>query len=77
MTTEQLRTVHEAQPFRPFTIHLADGRSFLVPHREFLSRSPTGRTLIVYGADDAFSILDLLLVTELEVHSSPQASSQS
>ncbi len=69
MTIEKLRTVLETQPFRPFKIHLADGRKFLVPHREFLSHSPTGRTLIVYDAKDGdgFSILDLLLVTELEV----------
>ena len=68
MRIEQLRQVHQAQPFRPFTIHLADGRTFLVPHREFISYSPSGRTLIVYQEDESFSILDLLLVTELEVH---------
>ena len=69
MTIEQLRNVHRAQPFQPFTIHLADGRKFLVPHPDFLSHSPTGRTIIVHSVDDSFSILDLLLVTELEVHS--------
>lgn len=68
MTIEQLRGVHRAQPFRPFTIHLADGRSEVVAHPDFLSHSPTGRTIIVYHADDSFSILDLLLVTELEIH---------
>jgi len=70
MTVEQLNNVHHAQPFRPFTIHLGDGRSFFVKHRDFLSRSPSGRTIIVHGDDDRFSILDLLLVTELEVHAS-------
>jgi hypothetical protein len=69
MTVDQLKNVIEAQPFRPFTIHMGDGRSFLVKHRDFISRSPSGRTLIVYGDGDNFSILDLLLVTELEVHS--------
>ncbi len=67
MTAEQLRTMRDAHPFRPFTIHLADGRSFSVPHRDFVSQSPGGRTIIVYGADESFSILDLFLVTELEV----------
>jgi hypothetical protein len=47
---------------------MADGRSFHVPHPEFLSRSPSGRTIIVYGNDESFSVLDLLLLTELEVH---------
>jgi hypothetical protein len=68
MTIEQLRTIHQAMPFRPFTIHLADGRQIDVPHREFLSHSPSGRTIIVYHQDDTFSIVDLLLVTELKVH---------
>ena len=40
-----------------------------MPHREFLSHTPGGRTLIVYDEEDdeAFSIIDLLLVTEIEV----------
>lgn len=67
MTTEQLRAARESNPFRPFTIHLADGRSLRVPHRDYLSLSPGGRTVIVYQADEAFSIIDLLLVTELAI----------
>jgi hypothetical protein len=68
MTVEQLRQVHQARPFRPFTLHVADGRSFRVEHPDFLSRSPSGRTVIVHGADDRFDVLDLLLVTGIEVH---------
>jgi hypothetical protein len=68
MTIEQLRNVHRAQPFRPFTIHMGDGRSFFVKHPDFISRSETGRTVVVHGPDESFSVLDLLLVTELEVH---------
>lgn len=67
MTIEQLRSTHQANPFQPFTIRLADGRSLHVPHRDFLSHSPSGRTVIVYHEDESFSIIDLLLVTELEV----------
>ncbi len=67
MTAEQLRTMRDANPFRPFIIHLADGRAFTVPHRDFVSQSPGGRTIIVYGSDESFSVLDLFLVTELEV----------
>jgi hypothetical protein len=68
VTIEQLRNLHQATPFRPFTIHLADGRSFPVRHRDFLSRSPSGRTAVVHYGDDSFSVVDLLLVTELEVN---------
>jgi len=73
MTVEQLKNVHRAQPFRPFTIHMGDGRSFYVKHPDYISRSPSGRTIIVHGDDDSFSILDMLLVTELEVHASGQS----
>jgi hypothetical protein len=76
MTIEQLRNIHLAFPFRPFTIRVADGRSFLVRHPEFLSHSPSGRTMIVHHDDDSYSVLDLLLVTELEVHSSSKQSGE-
>jgi hypothetical protein len=67
MTAEQLRGMREANPFRPFTLHLADGCALTVPHRDFVSQSPGGRTIIVYRSDEAFSVVDLYLVTELEV----------
>jgi len=67
VTIEQLRSTHQANPFRPFTIRLADGRSLHVQHCDFLSYSPSGRTLIVYHEDESFSIVELLLVTELEI----------
>ena len=67
MTIEQLRNIHQARPFRPFTIHMADGRSLHVPHSEFLSHSSSGRTIIVHHPDEKFSLVDLLLVNEVEV----------
>jgi hypothetical protein len=67
MTVEQLRQVWKADPFRAFTFHSADGSSISVDHREFLVSSPSGRTVIVYQPDDSFNVIDLLLVTDLEV----------
>jgi hypothetical protein len=67
MTAEQLRALREANPFRPFTIHLADGRILTVPHRDFVSLSPSGRIIIVYQPNDAFNVVDLHLVMDLEV----------
>jgi len=69
MTTDQLRNVWKAEPFHPCIIHLADGRQVRVSHPEFLSRSPSGRSIIVYQPDESFNIIDLLLVTDLEVNS--------
>jgi len=66
MTTEQLRVALRASPFRPFRIRMADQRQFEVPHPDFASVSPVGRTAVVYHPDGAASIIDLLLMTELD-----------
>jgi hypothetical protein len=76
MTIEQLRDTYTAQPFRPFLIHMADGRNVHVRHREYIMASPSGRTVIVYQPDDSFNIIDIVLVTDLEV-GSPAAATRS
>ncbi len=73
MTTEQFRAMLHQQPFRPFTIRMADGRSFDVVHRDFVAMSPTGRTVFVYLDNENFSVLDLLLMSELQVVNEPAA----
>jgi hypothetical protein len=73
MTIDRLRQMHQARPFRPFDIHLADGRSIPVEHPEFLSQSAGGRTLAVaVPGTDAIEVVDLLLVTSLKQRDSSQ-----
>ena len=67
MTIEPLRRTYQATPFRPFTIRMADGRQFAIPHPDFFSMSPVGRTAVIYHDDGSASIVDLLLMTELEL----------
>ncbi len=67
MTIPQLRAAHKAVPFQPFTLQMADGRAFSVPHPDFLSLSPTGRTVILSQEDENFSILGLLRMTAIEI----------
>jgi hypothetical protein len=71
MTIEQIRNVYNAQPFQPFVIHLAGGRAIPVNHREFIMSVPSGRTLFVAQPDDTVNIIDLLLVTDLELRPTP------
>lgn len=66
MTIEQIRNFYNAQPFLPFVMHLADGRSIAVHHRDFMASAPSGRTVTVYQPDDTINVIDLLLVTDLE-----------
>lgn len=70
MTVERFQQVLSAKPFRPFTIHLADGEEIPASSREFVSPSPSGRTIVVWQPDDRMNILDLLLVTNLVVEPS-------
>ena len=76
MTIEQMKTFYNAQPFRSFIIHLADGRSIPVNHREFIMSAPSGRTIVVYQPDDSMNVIDLLLVTDLEVKPAASTSGQ-
>lgn len=54
---------------------MADGRSFRVPHPDFLFMSPSGRTVIICEENDDFHILDLLLMTEIQKASASSSSS--
>ena len=71
MTAQQLRDLQQAKPFRPFTMHMADGRSFQVSHPEFLLVAPSGRTAVLYDQDDHLNILDVMLMTGIETTSAP------
>lgn len=66
MTTDQIRKFHQAKPFQPFEIDLAEGRSFSVEHPELLALSSGGRTIAVGVPDGTIEIIDLLLVTSLK-----------
>lgn len=66
MTIERLQEVYRETPFKPFVIHLADGREIPVLSREFIMPVPTGRTVIVCQPDGRVNMIDLLLVTDLE-----------
>ncbi len=76
MTIEQFRNLYDAQPFRPFVIHLADGRQIPVVHREFVMTLPSGRTVVVSQPDDTLNIVDLLLVTDLELKPSDSSATR-
>jgi hypothetical protein len=55
MTIEQVKQLHNSAPFKPFIIHLADGRRIPVKQRELMATSPSGRTIVVYEPDGSFN----------------------
>lgn len=67
MKIDKIREALHAQPFRPFSIHHADGGSIPVEHEDFVALEPAGRELLVYAPDNTHHIVDVTLVTRLEV----------
>ena len=61
MTTDQLNSFIPARPFRPFRIHMADGRTVDVNHPEWIAYA-SGRIALVAKLDDSLEVVNLLLV---------------
>ena len=66
MTVPEFRQALKHEPFRPFNLRLADGRSLPVLHPEFAVVEPQSTTVIVVQPEGGFNIVDLLLVTDFE-----------
>jgi hypothetical protein len=65
--SENLREVIHAAPFRPFALSLADGTRVDVPHPDFIAHPPGGRTAVVVGVDENLHIIDVMLVSKIEI----------
>ncbi len=46
-------------------MRLTDGRRLFVHHPEFLARSPSGRTVMLYSLDESAETIDLLHVVSI------------
>lgn len=65
MVLEAIRQAIRRQPFKSFTLRLADGRELSVPHPEFIAIS--GRTVIVTNAtDELYQILEPFLIVSID-----------
>lgn len=67
MKITEIRNLLHAQPFRPFLVHVADGGRILVKHEDFVALAPAGREMFVYQPDGSWQIVDVPLVTRLQV----------
>jgi len=65
MTSKQITDAIRAEPFQPFTMHLADGRKFSVKHPEFVAHAPNGRTVIWLSEKEDMEVIDVLMITSL------------
>jgi len=72
MTSEQLRSTRDAVPFQPFVIHMTNGRSYRIPHRDYLHIFPNGRVASVARVDvEALELIDVMLIVSLALEDAP------
>lgn len=64
MDLNGLRAALRTQPFEPFAIRLADGRSLPVRHPEFVAVGQ--RRAVVIGENDSWSWIEPLLTVSLD-----------
>jgi len=64
MDIQAIREALHRQPFEPFSIRLADGRSLPVPHPDFVALGP--RRIVVVAEDDSWSVIEPLLIVSLD-----------
>lgn len=67
MTAETIREVLQRQPFRPFVLHMNDGRKLEVKHPDFVLLPPGfTTTAIVAFPDERFQFVAIRNVSSLE-----------
>ena len=64
MTREQVESAVASG--KPFTLRMADGKEYRVPHRDYISLPPKASYVIVYDDQGHFTVLPLLTMTGLE-----------
>lgn len=67
MTKDSVKDTLYARPFVPFFFRLTDGTLIPVAHPEFVLLTQGGRTAIISTGGEHFQIVDLALITAMEV----------
>jgi len=61
-----IRRLIETRPFRPFVIHIADGRELKVPHPDYASFMQITGRVIVQQDNGEYDILSPLLISGVQ-----------
>lgn len=51
---------------QPFSISMADGKEYTVPHRDFIAFNPKRTACILFTEDDHFHILPFITMTGIK-----------
>jgi hypothetical protein len=82
MTGREIQAFVDAEPFQPFRIHMASGRTFDVRHPEMIRIGRTSVTVFAFSQDDErfyerVEMLGLLRIQSISVLDTSVASSGS
>jgi hypothetical protein len=75
MEINAIREALHCQPFRPFSLRLADGRELFVPHLDLVALS-SRRVVVINHHDESTAILEPLLIVSVESMSDGQPINQ-
>jgi hypothetical protein len=67
MHADELKKLLKATPFKPFTVDMPSEKAFQIPHSDFAFITPNGRTLIVAYGGGGVDLLDIPLITRVEI----------
>jgi len=71
MSADELHDLLHAEPFRPFTVYLADDQVLQIADPELVMLTPEGQTLVVAeDLSDKVEMVDVALITRVEVEAS-------
>jgi len=72
MKADYIREALHAPPFRPFTLHIAEGKSVHVPHPDFIAVSERVAVVISPpGKKPSIVTIAVPMITQLEVEGAP------
>ena len=77
-TWNRIRELRLAQPFRPFLLHLQDGRTLEVPEPELLAIPPHARWIVLVNPLKlgGYEVVNLPLIVSMTVLNEPPANQQ-
>ena len=64
---QRIRSLLHAAPFKPFAIHMADGKTYTVNHPDFVLAATEVPHIIIEESDGTIHTLSALLVTNVEI----------
>lgn len=73
MESDSLRAHLHAAPFKPFDLHLSDGRRLTVKHPELVAFAPSRREIFLWTSEHSHEFVDLDQVTSLAINRRPAA----